>query len=145
MFPFSFPSDVWALGCLLFELVTGGEELYDEARHSWPQFFVRLVQEENNVASSSHMDVIPEDRSSLIRASCEQNAYPLCSQVEALLRYVLKRDERIRPTALAIAQRVHELSIQKQCEESADMPSASAPPFPIVLTKDIQSIVHVKV
>lgn len=35
------PADVWALGCLLYELVTGDFLFYDP---DWIRFFVRLAQ-----------------------------------------------------------------------------------------------------
>jgi serine/threonine protein kinase len=35
------PTDVWALGCLLYELLVGDFLFYDP---DWVRFFVRLVQ-----------------------------------------------------------------------------------------------------
>lgn len=46
------PSDVWALGCLLFELVTGQMLQYDD---DWARFFVRVTRSALPVLSEERM------------------------------------------------------------------------------------------
>ena len=84
-------------------MITGGELLYEEAQDAWPRFFTRLTDGED----AAEMDVIPEGRLDLVDAAVEQvNAVGVRKQVEELLRYILERDERVRPSPMAIVQKL---------------------------------------
>ena len=78
-------SDVWGLGCLLFELFAG-EPLFH--RLEWTEFFVRLTHSVTGVP-----ELISD--SDLERAS--PGATPLRTIVGDLLRMVLVRDRKMRP------------------------------------------------
>lgn len=98
----SLPSDVWALGCLLYELYAGGEFLYEEAQHSWANFFVRLVE------PPVEMDILPDNTMKRLKAAFQESTTPRAAeQVEKILRFVLIRDQRLRPTPQALSQVVY--------------------------------------
>eukprot|EP00803_Ostreobium_quekettii_P006317 evm.model.scf_164.3 EVM.evm.TU.scf_164.3 scf_164:46260-50090(+) len=82
--PPTFPSDVWALGCLLFELQSG-KPLFDDS--DWGEFFVRITD--------SSMPLIPTEKLGML---------PRTSQriVATLLSFVLIRDPRLRPPLVAV-------------------------------------------
>lgn len=82
-------ADVWSLGCLLYELVTGDMLFYDP---DWIRFFIRLTQpgqplfpEHTIAAANKHPHLLP------------------------LLRYILVRDPRTRPTVAQVRARVEEV------------------------------------
>jgi len=71
-------SDVWSLGCLFYELLTG-EMLFDADEYAW--FFVRLTKTQLDLFEEGRLDKI------------NNNVYLI-----DFLKYILVRDPRLRPT-----------------------------------------------
>ena len=71
-------SDVWSLGCLFYELLTG-EMLFDADEYI--QFFVRLTKTQLDLFEEGRLDKI------------NNNVYLI-----DFLKYILVRDPRLRPT-----------------------------------------------
>mmetsp|Transcript_32607 Transcript_32607/g.43046 ORF Transcript_32607/g.43046 Transcript_32607/m.43046 type:complete len:166 (-) Transcript_32607:1495-1992(-) len=71
-------SDVWGLGCLFYELLTG-EMLFDADEYAW--FFVRLTKTQLDLFQDGKLDRI------------NNNVYLI-----DFLKYILVRDPRLRPT-----------------------------------------------
>ena len=71
-------SDVWSLGCLFYELLTG-EMLFDADEYAW--FFVRLTKTQLDLFEDGKLDKI------------NNNVYLI-----DFLKYILVRDPRLRPT-----------------------------------------------
>eukprot|EP00210_Caulerpa_lentillifera_P007952 g7591.t1 len=82
------PSDVWSLGCLLFELLTG-EMLY--SGQEWARFYTQLTQEDS--------PLFTEDKIQLLNASYRD-------QIKNLLKSILVRDQRKRPLIAEIIDKV---------------------------------------
>ena len=71
-------SDVWSLGCLFYELLTG-DMLFDADEYAW--FFVRLTKTQLDLFQDGKLDRI------------NNNVYLI-----DFLKYILVRDPRLRPT-----------------------------------------------
>ncbi|CAD7701306.1 unnamed protein product [Ostreobium quekettii] len=92
--------DVWALGCMLFELVTSKSLQYDK---NWAKFYSRVTGCRGDISDGGGaMGVIGEDKASLLPAGCRR-------QVLQLLDFMLVREQRCRPTAASVVARVEAL------------------------------------
>jgi serine/threonine protein kinase len=90
----SSPCDVWALGCLVFELLTGSF-LYDEALTSWPTFFTRVTRH-----AGDSLPLLPPDKCALL-ARLYGEAAAKRVQDEVLLRLLVPNPDRRPSAALA--------------------------------------------
>lgn len=82
-------ADVWALGCLLYELVCGKKLFEEIASVDWPQFFVLLVNSSNSLPPQELLEPLN---------GLKQNG----RIVKDLLKLILQRDPALRPTAAKI-------------------------------------------
>ncbi|GMH42241.1 hypothetical protein BSKO_10160 [Bryopsis sp. KO-2023] len=103
------PSDVWGLGCLLFELITGTVLQYDT---EWMRFYARVTHES--------MPVIEEGKARLIHEDCR-------SAIVGLLEFILVRDQEWRPSVSAIIDQVNAL-----LKEDSTLPNYSPPGADII-------------
>lgn len=85
------PSDVWSLGCLLFELLTG-EMLY--SGQEWARFYTQITQEDS--------PLFTEDKIQLLHGAYRD-------QIKLLLKEILVRDQRKRPPIEEIITKVDAL------------------------------------
>jgi serine/threonine protein kinase len=90
----SSPCDVWALGCLVFELLTGSF-LYDEALTSWPTFFTRITRH-----ASDSLPLLPPDKSALLTRLYGEAAAKHV-QEEVLLKLLVPNPDQRPSAALA--------------------------------------------
>jgi hypothetical protein len=90
----SSPCDVWALGCLVFELLTGSF-LYDEAVTSWPTFFTRVTRH-----AGDSLPLLPPDKCALL-ARLYGEAAAKRVQDEVLLKLLVPDPDRRPSAALA--------------------------------------------
>eukprot|EP00698_Gefionella_okellyi_P005948 TRINITY_DN1537_c0_g2_i1.p1 TRINITY_DN1537_c0_g2~~TRINITY_DN1537_c0_g2_i1.p1 ORF type:complete len:1903 (-),score=492.44 TRINITY_DN1537_c0_g2_i1:11-5278(-) len=86
-------SDVWSLGCLLYEIITGAYLFYDDVESDFVQLFHR-------VHSDNPDEMIPDFR----RHQAQNN-----KEVFDLLFYVLKKDPQMRPSCEDVMKRVSTL------------------------------------
>eukprot|EP00803_Ostreobium_quekettii_P011561 evm.model.scf_130EXC.3 EVM.evm.TU.scf_130EXC.3 scf_130EXC:70133-76671(-) len=88
------PCDIWALGCLLFEVVTGEVLQYDD---DWARFFVRITRASLPVVDGERLRLLDDARSSEI--------------VLDLLKFMLVRDQSWRPSLTMVERRLDHLLI----------------------------------
>jgi len=84
-----YASDIWSVGCLLYELITGSWLFEFE---DWPQFFVTLT--------SDAVPLPPKDRMKVLEHLSAS------SKIEELLSYILVRIPHRRPRAVDIRQKI---------------------------------------
>lgn len=84
--------DVWACGCLLYEVLTG-DYLFEEA--DWFRFYLRVTSEDQPTLLPPHLSRIPASHA---------------DQVAAFLGFVLERDPHRRPCIGAVRARFGQLA-----------------------------------
>ena len=101
-------SDVWSLGCILFEIVSNSH-LYDsEVQLNWPKFFARITD-----VGADALPLIPDDGErkwkeyfELPCVDLKPHARPILSSiVKELIECALQRDPGLRPSAKALGER----------------------------------------
>ena len=100
-------SDIWSIGCLFFELLTGH---FLFATTDWSFFYTRVTSE-GPVCQ-------PKDRQELLDLGCTNG--------EAFLEFVLKRNVRARPTLEQIQAKFDELFPEAK---NSPLPEISLPSF----------------
>ena len=78
-------SDIWSLGCLFYEILTGDFLFYDPL---WPAFFVRVTSPDQPILKDEDKAKVDNDPA-----------------VIALLEFMLIRDPQHRPSLKAVKQR----------------------------------------
>ena len=89
-------SDVWSLGCLLFELLTG-TFLFDPSEEKWAESYVRAITDHAPVLTSEAVAALIPTGASNVR---------LLSALLALLRMILVRNPTRRPLITPILARI---------------------------------------
>lgn len=98
------PSDVWSLGCLLFELFTGNV-LYNDT--DWLQIAARVTRPDSQLIPNEQLKLISD-----------------LPGVEDMLRFMLVRDPKMRPTLHDVLSRLEMF----QFDLGADMSSCDSTP-----------------
>eukprot|EP00210_Caulerpa_lentillifera_P004581 g4371.t1 len=98
------PSDVWALGCLLFELITG-ELLQLDAE--WSRFFVRVTTNTMNVVDKEKQKMLPTKSRTVIGD---------------LLDYILVRTHLWRPNLRMLSRKLETVMISGRIAPYVGMP-----------------------
>ncbi|OQR84187.1 hypothetical protein ACHHYP_13746 [Achlya hypogyna] len=114
-------SDVWSLGCLLFELVTGE---YMFSYEDWSQFYAHLRHSSVPVVTPAHEDAV---RNSLF--ALHGNVDVQSHVINELLRFMLVRSVAARPTLSAIQRLLATLGpdIALELRERSPRVAPSAP------------------
>ena len=86
--------DVWSVGCLLFELLTG-EYLFQE--DDWTTFYMRVTNEALPLVTPQKLELLPQEHAPAL---------------VSFLQFVLQRDVARRPTIGAVVQRFANLRAQ---------------------------------
>ncbi|EER20318.1 hypothetical protein Pmar_PMAR010052 [Perkinsus marinus ATCC 50983] len=103
-------SDVWSVGCMLYELITGQYLFYND---DWIRFYMRLTGGPERAARygspavAAPIDILTDDNIQML----DNNAC-LCD----FLRFMLVRDPQCRPTIPAVLHRFHRVNAAVQLE-----------------------------
>ncbi|EQC32611.1 serine/threonine protein kinase [Saprolegnia diclina VS20] len=122
-------ADIWALGCLLYELLTGQLMFcYDD----WSEFYAHLKHSSASIVTPTHEATL---RSSLSNFNGNVDAHT--QVVCQLLRFILVRSAAGRPTLSAIQRLVSTL----QADTSSLLSKKSAP-APLLAPSTLEAISH---
>ncbi|KDO32658.1 serine/threonine protein kinase [Saprolegnia parasitica CBS 223.65] len=122
-------ADIWALGCLLYELITGQLMFcFDD----WSEFYAHLKHASTSIVTPAHEATLRSSLSNL-HGNVEAHTQVVCQ----LLRFILVRSAAARPTLSAIQRLVSTLQA-----DTASLLSKKSAPAPLLLASTLEAMGH---